>query len=253
MLPAEREQNIINFLKQHKKATVHELSVAFDVHDATIRRDLKNLEQFNHIKRTHGGVVLISNEVVDELDFDDRESSHKAQKEAIGKKAVEFVEDRDTIIIDSGSTTLQFAKHLVDKSDLTIITNDIHIASILNSSQNKIIVTGGILYKNNYILNGQITNQTLAGLNPAKLFLGTPAVHAERGVTHYSSELSPAKELMVSQAKEVYLLADSSKFDKVSLHNICPISDIDVIITDDTNNNYDLENYKEKVGKMVIT
>ncbi|HCW34888.1 MAG TPA: DeoR/GlpR transcriptional regulator, partial [Staphylococcus sp.] len=60
MLPAEREQNIINFLKQHKKATVHELSVAFDVHDATIRRDLKNLEQFNHIKRTHGGVVLIS-------------------------------------------------------------------------------------------------------------------------------------------------------------------------------------------------
>jgi len=109
------------------------------------------------------------------------------------------------------------------------------------------------LYKNNYILNGQITNQTLAGLNPAKLFLGTPAVHAERGVTHYSSELSPAKELMVSQAKEVYLLADSSKFDKVSLHNICPISDIDVIITDDTNNNYDLEKYKEKVGKMVIT
>lgn len=253
MLPAEREQNIINYLKQHKKATVHELSVAFDVHDATIRRDLKNLEQFNHIKRTHGGVVLISNEVVDELDFDDRESSHKVQKEAIGKKAVEFVEDRDTIIIDSGSTTLQFAKHLVDKSDLTIITNDIHIASILNSSQNKIIVTGGILYKNNYILNGQITNQTLAGLNPAKLFLGTPAVHAERGVTHYSSELSPAKELMVSQAKEVYLLADSSKFDKVSLHNICPISDIDVIITDDTNNNYDLEKYKEKVGKMVIT
>ncbi|MDT0695989.1 DeoR/GlpR family DNA-binding transcription regulator [Mammaliicoccus sciuri] len=253
MLPAEREQNIINYLKQHKKATVHELSVAFDVHDATIRRDLKNLEQFNHIKRTHGGVVLISNEVVDELDFDDRESSHKVQKEAIGKKAVEFVEDRDTIIIDSGSTTLQFAKHLVDKSDLTIITNDIHIASILNSSQNKIIVTGGILYKNNYILNGQITNQTLAGLNPAKLFLGTPAVQAERGVTHYSSELSPAKELMVSQAKEVYLLADSSKFDKVSLHNICPISDIDVIITDDTNNNYDLEKYKEKVGKMVIT
>lgn len=251
MLPAEREQNIINYLKQNKKATVHELSISFNVHEATIRRDLKSLEQFNQIKRTHGGVVLRSDEVVDELDFHDRESSYIIEKECIGKKAAEFVEEGDTIIIDSGSTTFQFAKQLINKSELTIITNDIHIASILKSSQNKVIVTGGILYKDNYILNGYITNEVLSSLNPTKLFLGTPAIHYNHGVTHYSEELSPAKKIMVKQSKEVFLLTDSSKFDKVSLHNICSLSKIDTLVTDNTNNNYDHEKYKQNIKQFI--
>ncbi|GGI40359.1 DeoR/GlpR family DNA-binding transcription regulator [Mammaliicoccus stepanovicii] len=251
MLPAEREQNIINFLKKHKKATVHELSVAFKVHDATIRRDLKSLEQFNQIKRTHGGVVLRYDEVVDELDFDDRESSYIIEKEAIGKKAAEFVEEGDTIIIDSGSTTLQFAKQLVNKSNLTIITNDIHIASILKSSKNKVIVTGGVLYKDNYMLNGYITNEVLSALNPTKLFLATPAFHFDSGVTHYSEELSPAKKLMVKQSKQVFLLTDSSKLDKISLHKVCSPSDIDILITDNTNTTYDEEKYMHSIERFI--
>lgn len=253
VLPAEREQNIVDYLRQNKTATVHELSTTFDVHDATIRRDLKNLEKYNQIKRTHGGVVLQHDEVTDELNFHERASTHFTEKKSIGKKAATFVKEGDTIIIDSGSTTLQFAKHLINKKNLTIITNDIHIASILNSSLNKIIVTGGILYKDNYILNGQITDRTLADLNPTKLFLGTPALHFEKGITHYSEELSPAKRIMVKQSKEIFLLADSSKFDKVSLHSICPISSIDILITNDVNKAYNEEKYKSQVGQFIKT
>jgi len=80
VLPAEREQNIVSYLKQNKTATVHELSTTFDVHDATIRRDLKNLEKYNQIKRTHGGVVLHHDEVTDELNFYDRASTHFTEK-----------------------------------------------------------------------------------------------------------------------------------------------------------------------------
>lgn len=86
MLPAEREQNIISYLKKHKTATVHTLAAEFNVHDATIRRDLIKLEQYNQIRRTHGGVVLNSTDVSSELNFDDRETTNYYEKLGIGQR-----------------------------------------------------------------------------------------------------------------------------------------------------------------------
>lgn len=251
MLPAEREQFIITFLKTNKKATIHDLALEFNVHEATIRRDLNKLEQYNQIKRTHGGVVLNDSEVWDELNFDDRETSYYDEKVAIGLKAAEFVENGDTLFIDSGSTTIHFARALTQKSNLTIITNDIHIASILKSTDNQIVVTGGILYQDNYLLNGMITNETLKLFNPSKLFLATPAIDLEKGITHFNDTLASTKIQMVKQAKAVYVLTDSSKFDKVSLYNVCSSDTIDVLITDQTNKNIDWQAYDNHFKHLI--
>ncbi|PHK49411.1 DeoR/GlpR family DNA-binding transcription regulator [Staphylococcus edaphicus] len=251
MLPAEREHLIITFLKTNKKATIHDLAIEFKVHEATIRRDLNKLEQFNQIKRTHGGVVLNDSEVWDELNFDDRESSYYYEKLAIGHQAAEFVENGDTLFIDSGSTTIHFARALTQKNNLTIITNDIHIASILKSTSNQVIVTGGILYKDNYLLNGMITNDTLKLFNPSKLFLATPALDLEKGVTHFNETLTSTKIQMVNQAKQIYVLTDSSKLDKVSLYNVCPTHRIDTLITDHTNHKINWTSYETKLNHLV--
>ncbi|MGW7989553.1 DeoR/GlpR family DNA-binding transcription regulator [Staphylococcus xylosus] len=251
MLPAEREQHIITFLKANKKATIHTLAKEFNVHEATIRRDLNKLEQYNYIKRTHGGVVLNDTEVWDELNFDDRETSYYYEKVAIGQKAAEFIEANDTLFIDSGSTTLHFARALAQKSNLTIITNDIHIASILKSTSNQVIVTGGTLYKDNYLLNGMMTNEAIKQFNPSKLFLATPAIDLEKGITHFNDTLASTKIQMVKQAKEIYVLTDSSKFDKVSLHHVCPNDAIDVLITDQTNSKIDWQSYHNCLNQII--
>ncbi|PCF84965.1 DeoR/GlpR family DNA-binding transcription regulator [Staphylococcus intermedius] len=248
MLPAEREQQIIAYLKQQKTATIHELASAFNVHDATIRRDLNKLENFNQIKRTHGGVILNNNDVYDELNFDERATTFYEEKLKIGQKAAEFVEDYDTLIIDSGSTTLLFAKELVHKQHLTIITNDIHVASILRSSNHKVIVTGGVLYTNNYVLNGFLTTTTLQTMNALKAFIATPAMDAVSGVTHFSEEFVPAKRQMIEQAKEVYLLTDSSKLDKVALYQVCPPQKVHTLITD---NKHDLSAYEMVIPNVI--
>lgn len=248
MLPAEREQKIISYLQQYKTATVHTLAQEFNVHDATIRRDLNKLENFNQIKRTHGGVILNNNDVYDELNFDDRATTFLDEKLLIGKKAAEYVNDYDTIIIDSGSTTLLFAKELLHKQHLTIITNDIHMASILRSSNHKVIVTGGVLYTNNYVLNGFLTTDTLKSMNALKAFIATPAVDAINGITHFSEDFVPAKRQMIEQAKEVYLLTDSSKLDKVAFYQVCPPTKIHTLITDDYQ---DLTAYRNVIPNVI--
>lgn len=251
MLPAEREEKIIAFLLKHQQATIHTLSKRFKVHEATIRRDLNKLEQFDQIKRTHGGVVLNKAEVWDELSFADRQTSNYAEKVAIANKAAEFVQDNDTIIIDSGSTGLQLALAVKHKHNLTLITNDIYIASTLKSTNHQVIVTGGALHKDNYVLDGQLANTALKSFNPLKLFLSTPAIDANKGVTHFSETLAFTKAQMVEQAREIYVLADSSKLDKVSLYNVCSSEKIDLLITDTSNNNINWGLYREHFKHLI--
>ena len=162
------------------------------------------------------------------------------------------MDDNDTLIIDSGSTTLHFAHALKSKHNLTIITNDIYIASLLKSSGHHIIVTGGSLHPDNYVLNGALTLTNLSSFNPLKLFLATPAIDAHKGVTHYNDTLAATKRQMVDQAKAVYVLADSSKFDKVSLYSVCNSQHSTTLITDNTHSDINWDDYQAHVEQLII-
>lgn len=231
MLAAERKIKIIEYVRKHNVASVAQLSQAFGVHEATIRRDLSEIEKEGRLRRTHGGVVLVEG-VSSEPSFTVRASERVEEKIRIAERAAEMIEDGDYIILDSGTTTLQIAKALVNKSNLTIVTNDINIAAELRDCKDiKVIVTGGILYPESYMLNGLFTDYALKTLHVSKAFVAIPAFHPKRGLTHFDDQLVSSKRSMIEAAVETIVVTDHTKLGGVSLHMVAPINQIDTLIT----------------------
>ncbi|WP_036065678.1 DeoR/GlpR family DNA-binding transcription regulator [Listeria fleischmannii] len=231
MLSIERKRAIVQYVRSRKIATVNELAKHFEVHEATIRRDLTALEKDKKLKRTHGG-VMIEEKVVSEPDWKKKKRSPLMKKrKKIATYAAEMVEEGDTILLDAGTTTGHIAEALKARSDLTIITNDINAASILRFSKSKIIVTGGVVYPETYILNGMITSGTLRNLHVHKAFVTTPALDSDKGLMHYDEYLVPAKQQMIHSADEVILVTDHTKFGRLSLYKYAELDDLSYIIT----------------------
>lgn len=222
---------IVNYVIANRVASISDLAREFGVHEATIRRDLAEIERDGLLKRTHGGVT-VDRGANREPPFTERSTDQLEEKMRIGRKAAELIEDGDHVIIDSGTTTAHIAHQLINRSDLTVVTNDINVASILKDAQGvKVIITGGELYPSSYMLNGMITDRTLGTLHVQKAFLGTPAIHYKHGLTHPEAMLVPAKMNMIRCAQEVIVVADHTKIGKVSLHTIAPIQDVHTFVT----------------------
>lgn len=252
MLPAERKQEILKYVLEKTTATIKDLSEHFGVHEATIRRDLTEMEANKMVKRTHGGVILNEEEVHSEPHFDMRAGTFSEEKRRIGLRAASLIHDGDTIILDSGTTTSHIAEAIKDRKNITVITNDIYIAALLRNSQLKVIVTGGVLYQKNFILNGEITNQALRHLNVKKAFIATPAMHHEQGLTHFDETLIAAKMNMIRSAKEVYVVTDHSKMSKISLYTFGKMKDIDCVITDSQINRHIEDKLRENCSEVVV-
>jgi len=231
LLAAERKRLILEYVRRHNSATVSQLAQQFQVHEATIRRDLTEIEQEGVLKRTHGGVVM-EQWTDDEPPFAERSQQSTDEKSRIGQFAASLVQNGDHIIIDSGTTTLHIAKHLVNHSNLTVVTNDINVASELKDAKGvKVILTGGELYPSSYMLNGMLTDYALKSLHVVKAFIGTPALHPQHGLMHPESQLVPAKQGMIRAAREIIVVTDHRKLGKLSLHTVAQPSAIHALIT----------------------
>lgn len=253
MLPLERQKNILQYVQQKKATTILDLASYFDVHEATIRRDINLLVKNNQLVRTHGGVI-INDEIHSEPSFHQRTSLQYEEKSLIGQLAANLINDGENIIIDSGTTTLHIANAIQDKKNLTVITNDINIAATLRASNSiKVIVTGGILFPDSFILNGMITNDVIQSLHVDKAFIGTPALHHQRGLTHFDEYLIAAKREMIRSSKQVIVVADHTKIGNVSLHKVAEVNQIDDIITGKEAENLDLHLFKEQGIRVHLT
>lgn len=203
----------------------------FNVHEATIRRDLTLLEKEGKLQRTHGGVV-IEDKVHSEPPFKERESKQFDEKIRMGKYAGKFINDGDNIILDSGTSTVHIVDAIFEKKNITVITNDINIAEKLRfSPQIKVIVTGGNLFPESYMLNGFLTDQALGELYVDTVFLASPAFHPELGLSHFDEDLISAKKSMIEAAKKVIVVADHTKIGKVSLFKVTEINKVHALIT----------------------
>lgn len=231
MLILDRQNKIIEYLIEKRVATVSELAEYFDVHEATIRRDLSKLEKQRKLERTHGGVVL-TNEVASEPAFHQRKTEQLNEKIRIGNFTATLVKEGMNIILDSGTTTYHIANSIAGMKNIRVITNDINIASRLGSSKGiEVIVTGGRLLPESYLLNGMITEETLKNLNVNLAFIGTPAFHHQKGVTHFSQELASTKKIMIESAKKSIIVADHTKINKTSLFTFAECKDIHALVT----------------------
>lgn len=252
MLAAERKKLIIEFVTQEKMASVPQLAERFDVHEATIRRDLAEIEKEGHLRRIHGGVVL-EEEVSFEPPFTERSTERIQEKREIGKLAAAYIQKGDNIILDSGTTTLHIARNITHLTNITVITNDINIASELRNCKGiKVIVTGGVLYHESFMLNGLVTNDMLRNVHVHKAFIGTPAIHAKYGITHFDEQLVSAKVGMIEAAKEVIVVADHTKIGGVSLHTVSPIKNIDILITGSETSDSQIAKFREAGIEVII-
>jgi DeoR/GlpR family transcriptional regulator of sugar metabolism len=245
VLAAERKFRILEYVKQHRVATIAALAREFNVHEATVRRDLTEIEQEGLVKRTHGGVT-IEQWTHNEASFNERTGHQVEQKIRIGKLAASMVQDGDHIIIDSGTTTLHIARNLTHRSNITVVTNDMNVAAELRDASGvKVILTGGELYPSSYMLNGMFTDHVLSSLHVQKAFIGIPAIHPKYGLMHPEAQLVPTKQNMIKAAQEIIVVADDSKIGKLSLHTVAPIEEMSILITGKEAPEFDIKQFKD--------
>ena len=231
MLSQQRQNKMFEYIKVHKSVQVNQLSDNFGISPSTVRRDLREMEESGWVNRVHGGAVLVETGI--EMPIHLRSAEYSLEKQRIGKAAAELVEDGETIIITSGSTTEAMLPHLIEKQELTIITNAVNIAYRLGNNPNMdIIVLGGWLRQSEYTLLGHLTLQCLQDLQASKVFHGVYGISSEHGLTGtYLPEVQTDRAIFAA-AKDIIILADSSKFDKVGPVRLATINDIATVITD---------------------
>lgn len=232
MLAIERRRLIISILQEKNSVLVPELSKEFNVTEETIRRDLEKLEREGILKRTYGGAVLNESTNVD-LPLNIREVTNKEGKEAIGTKVTDFIEDGDTILLDSSSTALQIASKIKNKKKITVITNSIKIVLELSDAKDcRIISTGGMLRENAMSFVGHMAEQSIKNYNVDKAIISCKGVDKLKHITESNEMEAEVKKAMINSADKVFLVVDHAKFDKVAFVKMLNINAVDMIFTD---------------------
>lgn len=251
MFAEERQEKIAELLKEKSSIKVNELSNIFNVSESTIRRDLQEMEAKGLLTRTHGGAVEVKKTNF-EPTFEEKEDKKHDEKSDIGKLAASLIEDGDTIILDSGTTTLEIAKH-INAKNITIITNSIDIASELSNKEDvELIVTGGTLRKVTRAMVGYLTESSLRNFRVDKAFIGSNGISLEEGITTPNFTEAQSKKAMINVANKVFIAADSSKFNNVSFSVISPIRAVTAIITSSDLDETIIKEYQD-AGVEVIT
>jgi len=232
MLGEDRRRQIFELIREEGSARVSQLSKTFSVSDPTIRSDLEKLESQGLVIRDHGGAYLRG---IDALVRSQtlHHGENAEQKGRIGRKAAEWVKDYDTLILDSGSTVTELARNLLDRRGLHIVTNALNIALIVGSVPSfTVIITGGEFKAPTLSLTGENAAAVFKNVFVDKLFLATAGITLEAGLTYPGFSDLPVKRAMIRAAREVYLLADSSKIGRKSFATLGRLSAVHVLITD---------------------
>jgi DeoR/GlpR family transcriptional regulator of sugar metabolism len=233
VLAANRHEEIIKLINKDRFVKVSQLSKMFDVSEETIRRDLDKLERDGLLKKLHGGAVPMDIANVEGIKpVMERMEEHAKEKALIARLALELIDEGDTLILDSGSTTLQLAR-ILDNKKVTVITNDIGIAYELSTKENvSLIVTGGNLNSKSLSMVGTETAKYLSSFNVNKVFLSASGIKPSKGFTASNNSDAVIKKVMIGSGDKVICLAVHSKVGRVSLVSFADFKDIDIIITD---------------------
>jgi DeoR family fructose operon transcriptional repressor len=230
-LAPKRLEELRGILDQDRVVRVEELTEQLGVSSATIRRDLGELEKLGEVRRVYGGAVSIGGRL-DEPLFDDKTSVAAAEKRRIAEAAAEYVKPNDTIYLDGGSTVLELARLLKDRTNISIVTNSLRAAVELAGRGPRLILVGGELRRLAQTTVGPLTRFMIQELHVDKAFMGTIGLSLDEGVTTTDPAEAYTKELVMEHAHEVILLADSSKAHKISFARAGRLEKVRLLITD---------------------
>lgn len=231
MFPLERQQKIIELLKINNVLKITELTEVLNISIDTLRRDLNLLEKQGKIEKIYGGAKLAESKFF-ESSMEERMVSHLEEKEQIAQKCAEHIEDGDCIYLDSGTTTLQIAKYIKEKKNLTVVTNSIPIINELLNSSIELIIIGGKIRRHEQSVVTYDYLFNFSELNILKAFICASGITIEKGISDYNFEEAITRKKIIELSNITYIAADSTKFGKNVTVQIAPLEKVDYIITD---------------------
>ena len=233
LLVGERRHRILDLLREHGRVTVDALATRFVTSAVTIRSDLAALEAGGSLERTHGGALLSRDD--DDRPLAVKRTLHHAEKVRIAKAAVALIQNGETIILDSGTTTAEIAKQIrkLDGFSINVITNALNIATLLSDlAFVRLIMPGGILRPESNSLSGHMAEAALCDLQADRLFLGADGLDPERGVMTPHLPEAQLNAKMIAISRQVIAVADSSKLLRRNISLIARVDQLHMLITD---------------------
>lgn len=221
----------MEYLQQDRKVYVSALSELFQVTEETVRRDLEKLEKEGKLNRSYGGAVL-KEHTIEDISFPKRTSINLQSKQKIANKAANLINDGDTLMVDSSTTSLVLMNLLTNKQDLTIITNSVKLVYDFINSNFNIISSGGSLRSHSFALTGAAANSALSNYFVDIAIISCKGLCMDKGIMESNEAESELKQKMVNQAEKVLLLADHSKFDKTAFTKTLDFNSIHYVVTD---------------------
>ena len=251
MLSAERKLKIAEIVTKNGGTKTSELSNIFNVSEMTVLRDLALLEKQGILKRVYGGAVL-ARDASGEISSMFREKIHTFEKNIIAQKAVQFIKEGDRIFLDASTTSLALAKRLYAKKNVIVVTNGLDVINeIRKNDYIKLICPGGEFRSVTMSFVGNVAEAFLKNFYTDKAFISSAGISIKAGATEPNILQASIKKIMIENSNQNILLIDWSKFDKITLNKVCPLYDINTIITDkEPGSNY-LEFFKKNNIKIL--
>ena len=239
MLNNKRREKILQQLLLDDEVTVLQLAERLNISTMTVRRYLTDLERAGLLRRIHGGAIQIQPMLYQPFrylsSFVYQEQFHAAEKRRIGLAAAEIVKDGETIALGAGTTTTQVGRSLRHRKGITVVTNALNIAMELSHRANlKIIVTGGAISSDSFALTGSLGIVAVGKMFYDKAFIGVDGIHPDHGLTTNYPDQATGHRAMIRQSRQRIVVADHSKIGNVGKAFIAPITDLDLIITDES-------------------
>ena len=225
---SDREQIILDYLKENSSVSVKRLTKLLFASEATVRRDLQKLEMKGHIIRAHGKAVRANSYADKKVDFDVRESEANPIKKRIAEAAVkDCVPEGSVVILDASSTAMHTVEFLGHKGDVIVITSGLKTAMLLSKTNVRFYSTGGKAVNGSYSFVGQTAIDTIKTFNADVCFVSCHGLSEDGFATDTSERENDVRSVMMKQSKRKVLLIDSGKIDKNCWHNLCNISEFD--------------------------
>lgn len=248
----ERWNSILAQLNEKGFVKVGDLTRDFGVSIETIRRDMEALEQKGMLKRVYGGAVRVAFKNAD-MDDAGHGNLNIEEKQAIGRKAAGLINNGDTIVVDMDTTTMEAVKAFNDKKELTCLTNSIPVSMrMIKNNNGAVFLMGGQMHSGHYCTSDFLTVGQLQQFSADKAIIGASGVSVKKGVTDYHVEEAGVRKEMIRIADQVILLADSSKLGLSAFIHICPLEQIDVLVTDWKATPEMLKPFRETKMKIIV-
>lgn len=250
---AERENRILELLQERKKLSLEDIQTTFGVSPATARRCMQSLENKGKAIRTLKSITLKSEEQY-EVDIHQKTTINLLQKQKIARKALDMIKPKDILFLGDGSTVYELAKLLYQVSDIYVITNSILVAHILFFQPRiDLQIVGGTVRNITGAVTGEKSVEYIKNMHFDKTFLGADSISVDYGITTPNYYSVMTEVMAVQNSKQAYILADGSKFDRVSLTPVVKMDKVSAVITDDTAPEAYLQKIRETGTEVIVS